>query len=91
MVFLLQFLEHVCLKFCQSLWLTIFYCYSNYIHAILILSFFFFNLLFRGSSDWQLAMALQQQEFEQQPPQRQSESSGSRLVTGPQVIPKIFP
>lgn len=37
------------------------------------------------NSDWQLALALQQQEFEQQPPQRQSESSGSRLVTGPQV------
>ncbi|OIV94367.1 hypothetical protein TanjilG_25429 [Lupinus angustifolius] len=42
------------------------------------------------NSDLQLAIALQQQEFEQQPPprhtlQQSSISGGSRLVTGPQV------
>ena len=43
------------------------------------------------SSDLQLAIALQQQEFEQQPPrqdnlqQKSSISGTSRLVTGPQV------
>ncbi|KAI3850623.1 hypothetical protein MKW92_016948 [Papaver armeniacum] len=46
------------------------------------------------SSDMQLAMALQQQEFDNQPPQRQhtsqqssstAGSGGSRLVVGPQV------
>lgn len=41
------------------------------------------------SSDLQLAIALQQQEFEQQPPrqiqQTPSVSGTSRLVTGPQV------
>lgn len=41
------------------------------------------------SSDLQLAIALQQQEFEQQPPrhssQKSSVSGSSRLVTGPQV------
>ncbi|MED6167678.1 hypothetical protein PIB30_004895 [Stylosanthes scabra] len=41
------------------------------------------------NSDLQLAIALQQQEFEQQPPrhnpQQSSVGGGSRLVTGPQV------
>lgn len=49
--------------------------------------------LYRGSSDLQLAIALQQQEFEQQPQQQQqrpnvqqpSISGNSRMVTGPQV------
>ncbi|KAI3918104.1 hypothetical protein MKX01_041424 [Papaver californicum] len=51
------------------------------------------------SSDMQLAMALQQQEFDNQPPQRQHNSQqssstagsgGSRLVVGPQVSrPKV--
>ncbi|CAL0331670.1 unnamed protein product [Lupinus luteus] len=43
------------------------------------------------NSDLQLAIALQQQEFEQQPPprhtpQQSSISGGSRLVTGPQQV-----
>lgn len=43
-----------------------------------------------GSSDLQLAIALQQQEFEQQQPQRHNlqqptASGGSGLITGPQV------
>ena len=42
-----------------------------------------------NSSDLQLAIALQQQEFEQQPqrnpPQQPSDGSSSRLITGPQV------
>ncbi|KAL1316571.1 hypothetical protein HN51_068750 [Arachis hypogaea] len=41
------------------------------------------------NSDLQLAIALQQQEFEQQPPrhntQQSSVTGGSRLITGPQV------
>lgn len=52
------------------------------------------NLLYYwDSSDMELAIALQQQEFEQQPPrqspQKPSISGSSRLVTGPQV--KSFP
>lgn len=46
----------------------------------------FFNCC---SSDLQLAIALQQQEFEQQPPRHNSQqpsvTGSSRLVTGPQV------
>lgn len=55
-------------------------------------------MLFYDSSDLQLAMALQQQEFEQQQPQRSSQqqhpqrnpqqpaiSGGSKLITGPPV------
>ena len=47
------------------------------------------------SSDLQLAIALQQQEFEQQTSQRQNNSQppsvgGGRLVTGPQVHYKIL-
>ncbi|CAL0314276.1 unnamed protein product [Lupinus luteus] len=47
-------------------------------------------LYWEDSSDLQLAIALQQQEFEQQPPprhnsQQPSVSGSSRLVTGPQV------
>lgn len=41
-----------------------------------------------GSSDLQLAIALQQQEFDQQPQRQNSQQpsvSNSRLVTGPQV------
>jgi hypothetical protein len=46
-------------------------------------------ILRSGSSDLQLAIALQQEEFEQQPQrhnsQQQSSIASSRLVTGPQV------
>ena len=46
-------------------------------------------ILRSGSSDLQLAIALQQEEFEQQPQrhnsQQQSSIGSSRLVTGPQV------
>lgn len=44
--------------------------------------------MFFGSSDLQLAIALQQQEFEQQQPQRSVQptvSSGSGLITAPQA------
>lgn len=59
----------------------------------LTLFFHFCFLVFYGSSDMQLAIALQQQEFEeQQPPQQQPQpnlpqpnTTESGLVTGPQV------
>lgn len=47
-----------------------------------------------ASSDLELAIALQQQEFEQQPRRNLEQptvSGGSRLVTGPQVGFEIFP
>lgn len=68
---------------------------ANSLGVILI----FFYSSFFGSSDLQLAIALQQQEFEEQEPQRNLQqeqqpqrnlqqpavTGSSRLVTGPQV------
>lgn len=50
-------------------------------------------ILRSGSSDLQLAIALQQEEFEQQPQRhnpQQSSIGTSRLVTGPQVEFAVF-
>ena len=62
------------------------------LHVLIYMVFIImFPFLFLDSSDMQLAIALQQQEFEQQPQQSQRNvqqatvSGSSRLVTGPQV------
>ena len=68
------------------------------LHVLIYMVFIImFPFLFLDSSDMQLAIALQQQEFEQQPQQSQGNvqqptvSGSSRLVTGPQVRFNFLP
>ena len=66
---------------------------NSFYHFYFVLWFVHFNkfAVNCNSSDLQLAIALQQQEFEQQQPQRHatqqqpSSNGSSRLITGPQV------